>query len=72
VLILRLPHHRWCLPLVGEEGDKKDVVEERLSVPSLGCPTLGAEQRRMEWNGVSGGRIGILPYRSDLIPYIMG
>jgi hypothetical protein len=28
--------------------------------PSLGCLALGAERRRMVWNGVSGDRIGIL------------
>jgi hypothetical protein len=48
VLILRLPHRRWSLPLVKEEED--DGMRWRVSrCPSLGCLALDAEQRsRME------------------------
>jgi hypothetical protein len=71
VLILRLPHYQWSLPLIGEEGDH-GMWWRSSQCPSLGCLALGAEQRRMEWNGVSGDRIRILhPPRSDLIPHII-
>jgi hypothetical protein len=60
VLILRLPHRRWSLPLIGEEGDGGMRWRRDSRCPSLGCLALGVEQRQMEWNGVSGDQIGIL------------
>jgi hypothetical protein len=60
VLILRLPRCRWSLPLVGEEADGGMWWRRGSRCPCLGYLALGAEQRRMEWNGVSGDRIGIL------------
>ena len=59
VLILRLPHRRWSLPLVGEEGDSGMRWRRGSWCSSLGCLALGAERRYMEWNGVSGDRIRI-------------
>ena len=69
MLILRSPHRRWSLPLVGEEED--DMMQWRSSrCPSLGCLALSDEQRpkdRIEWNDLSSDDC---PPRSDLIPYI--
>ena len=61
VLILRLPHRRWSLPRVREEGDNGMQWRRGSRCPSLGCPALEAERRQMEWNGVFGDQIGILP-----------
>ena len=60
MLILGLPRRRWSLPLVGEEED--DGMRWRSSrCASLWVAlALGAEQGRMEWNGVSGDQTGIL------------
>jgi len=55
VLILRLPHCWWSLPIIREEKD--DGIWWRSSrCPSLGCLALDAEQRPrngMEWNDLS-------------------
>ena len=71
ILILRLPRHRWSLPLIREEED--DGVRWRSSqCPSLGCLALDAEQSPkdgMEWNDLSSDPL-LFPLRSDLIPYI--
>ena len=71
MLILRLPHRWWSLPLVGEEED--DGMRRRSSqCPSSGCLALDAEQRPkdgMEWNDLSSDRSS--PLRFDLIIYIM-
>jgi hypothetical protein len=60
VLILRLPHRRWSLPLIKEEEDDEMRWRRGSQCPSLGYLALGAEQRRMEWNGVFGDQIEIL------------
>ena len=67
MLILRLPHCRWCLPLVGEEED--DGMRWRISqCHSMGCLALGAEQRAKD--GMESNDLSSPPPRSDLIPYI--
>jgi hypothetical protein len=60
VLILRLPHHRWSLPLVREEGDGRMWWRTGSRCPTLGWLALGVERRQMEWSGVSSDRIRIL------------
>jgi hypothetical protein len=71
MLILKCLTTGGAFPLVGEEED--DGIHWRNSqCPSLGCLALGADQRRMEWNGVLVIDLGSpLPPRSDLIPCIM-
>jgi hypothetical protein len=55
MLILRLPHHQWILPLVREEEDHR--MQWRSSrCRFVGCLALSAEQRPrngMEWNDLS-------------------
>ena len=71
MLVLRLPHHQWCLPLIGEEED--DRMRWRSSqCPSWVCLALSAEQKPkdgMEWNDLSSDDRP--PFRSNLIPHIM-
>ena len=70
MLILRLPHHRWSLPLVREkEGD--GMLWRSSRCPSMGCLALDAERRPkdgLKWNDLSSDDS---PPRSDLVPYIM-
>jgi hypothetical protein len=61
VLILRLPHRRWSLPPIGEEEDDRMRWKRGSRCLSLGCLALCVERRWMEWNGVFGDQIGILP-----------
>ena len=70
MLILRLPHRRWSLPLIREEEDDR-MLWRSYKCPYLGCLVLGVEQRPrngMEWNDLSSGDPP--PPRSDLILYI--
>ena len=64
MLILRLPHRRWSLPLIGEEED------DECGGGALGCLALCAEQDRIDlgWNDLS--RIILPPLGSNLTPYI--
>jgi hypothetical protein len=43
-----------------------------LGAPLLGCSAFGAEQERIEWNGMSWVPLSLLFLfsRSDLVPYI--
>ena len=47
MLILRLPHHWWSLPLVGEEEDD-GCGGGALGAPLWVAPVLSAEQERIE------------------------
>ena len=49
-----------CPHLIREEEDGGMRWRRDSRCPSPCCLALGAEQRQMAWNGVSGDRIGIL------------
>jgi hypothetical protein len=55
---------------VEEEGDNEMWWRRSSCCPSLGSLALGANQRQMEWIGVYGDRIGILPLLGLTLSFI--